>query len=935
MKMKKDTGWFLAGAYFFSLLFLGCSATGTISGDGGSDGLDGDGGDQEDGRDAGPDIPVTVFVVPAIQDEKTLPDSSIPERYRSNDISMAASPGEYEPASFVVRAEEDIASLAVEPTDLAGPGGSVIPAANVDIRVVKCWWQAGVSVGIAPNGEVDRRFTPELLLKDDSLVKVENGENYVKINTGEYVWVSEVLALSGTVVVPTSDFPVQDSPTLLPVDIQAGTNKQFWITAKVPVGTPAGDYKGTIGLTTSEGSRQLRLGLKVLPIDLAEPSLTYSIYYRGKLSADWPDGSISCTYKSEAQLRRELQNMYTHGVTNPAVYQGYSESEKARVGRVLSIRNEVGMVNRPLYSLGILTGNSSDPAVLDALKTRVRSLISFAVPYGVTEVFVYGIDEAKAEDLAAERPAWNAVHEAGAKVFVAGYSGLSLPPGVFSLMGDLLDLLICDGTPTAYEAALWHNEPTRPHRIFNYGNPQAGEEKPETYRRHYGLLLWQENYDGAMDYAYQHGFGTVWNDFDSHGNSYRDHNFTYPTVDGVIDTIQWEGFREGVDDVRYLTTLLRLVEEKKAEGKDTSFTENWLTELKGSMLVDFDGIRAKLIEHILYWSGAGLLCGNGVVEAGEECDGADLAGRSCADLGFDGGDLRCKEDCFYNTCGCMPSQLSVCFVEPTPNADSIVTSSEVKIGTSIESSCPGLSGFMDWNDSLVGYWDFNEGQGGTAADKSTHGHACTVNGATWEKGKFGSALRFDGVNDSVTCGDLGIPENGPATIEGWFKLTQFAMEKGAHIPLMTALYQNSGNDDFSISGAISVGFPVASLIKKNEWFHLALTYSGSTRTAVLYIDGIPIEVHGRGAVQKIVALSNFKWGAGTSGSFGGFIDEGRVWNRVLSREEIQASYEAGRYGLRGTFRGLQDGPAHCYATVTNELGQSARTETRNFTVDAP
>ena len=25
----------------------------------------------------------------------------------------------------------------------------------------------------------------------------------------------------------------------------------------------------------------------------------------------------------------------------------------------------------------------------------------------------------------------------------------------------------------------------------------------------------------------------------------------YPTVDGMIDTIAWEGFREGVDDVRY------------------------------------------------------------------------------------------------------------------------------------------------------------------------------------------------------------------------------------------------------------------------------------------------------------------------------------------------------------------------------------------------
>ena len=32
------------------------------------------------------------------------------------------------------------------------------------------------------------------------------------------------------------------------------------------------------------------------------------------------------------------------------------------------------------------------------------------------------------------------------------------------------------------------------------------------------------------------------------------------TVDGVIDTIAWEGYREGVDDVRYVTTLQKAIE---------------------------------------------------------------------------------------------------------------------------------------------------------------------------------------------------------------------------------------------------------------------------------------------------------------------------------------------------------------------------------------
>ena len=47
------------------------------------------------------------------------------------------------------------------------------------------------------------------------------------------------------------------------------------------------------------------------------------------------------------------------------------------------------------------------------------------------------------------------------------------------------------------------------------------------------------------------------------------------------------------------------------------------------------------------------VCGNGVVESGEDCDGEDLDGESCADVGdFDGGRLACTDDCTFDTDGC-------------------------------------------------------------------------------------------------------------------------------------------------------------------------------------------------------------------------------------------------------------------------------------------
>ncbi len=50
--------------------------------------------------------------------------------------------------------------------------------------------------------------------------------------------------------------------------------------------------------------------------------------------------------------------------------------------------------------------------------------------------------------------------------------------------------------------------------------------------------------------------------------------------------------------------------------------------------------------------GAGELCGNGVIDPGEECDGEDLGGATCEDLGYYGGELACGDDCTFDESGC-------------------------------------------------------------------------------------------------------------------------------------------------------------------------------------------------------------------------------------------------------------------------------------------
>ncbi len=46
-------------------------------------------------------------------------------------------------------------------------------------------------------------------------------------------------------------------------------------------------------------------------------------------------------------------------------------------------------------------------------------------------------------------------------------------------------------------------------------------------------------------------------------------------------------------------------------------------------------------------------CGDGKIDAGEECDGADLNGKTCQSLGYSGGSLGCSQSCAFITSLCI------------------------------------------------------------------------------------------------------------------------------------------------------------------------------------------------------------------------------------------------------------------------------------------
>ena len=535
--------------------------------------------------------PVLVHMVDPISGEPVLPNTFPLPGVASTTVNIIACRGEYEPASFVIRPMvRDLENLKFSVSDLIAHNAT-IPSSQVDLRFVKVWFQAGGgwnTIGLSHKGKT-RVLVPELLLKDDGLVHVDEKTktNFLKLKFSsgtKLVSVSEPAALRSRTVTSVAEFPIYDSIETQPITIPRSEAKQLWVTVHVPPDATDGTYKGTITLTDDQGVLgNLEIRLTVLPVDLRAPRIEYSIYYRGTLS-EGP--SISSEKKGETQFLAELRNMLTHGVVNPTVYQSL---DKIGLSRTLEMRRRVGLDASTLFYLGTGTGNPKTPDELDGLRRRLKALKQITEEQGVEATYLYGIDEAKGEKLVSQRKAWQLVRNEGVKVFTAGYAE------TFPVVGDLLDLLVMAGKLQEAQAENFHGAG---HKIFSYANPQTGPENPEIFRRNYGLELWRNNYDGAMPYAYQDSMGFIWNDFD-HAR-YRDHNFTYPTVDGVIDTLAWEGFREGVDDVRYVTTLEDMLETiPKPFPSPAVEALHYLQRLRGGIPSNLTEVRSDIVQHIL------------------------------------------------------------------------------------------------------------------------------------------------------------------------------------------------------------------------------------------------------------------------------------------------------------------------------------------------
>ena len=502
--------------------------------------------------------PLVIYRLNPMSNERALPDChpDVPGT-ALGELSLAGCRGEYESASFAVYAKHDMQDLRLEIGDLRS-GERILPASSIDPYVVKCWYQAGRDVMFYTP---DKKLVPELLLKDDALVRVDTGEEANHVRSTADDGTTAYLPASGTNSAALEGVRPIDAATLQPVTMPGKTLKQFWLTVHIPEDAAAGQYTGSVRLSAA-GITPVDIPFRVTvhAFDLAQPSLVYSIYHSSKLNPDDPGWTIAAHYKSEEQYMAELRDLKAHGVLYPNLWQSL---QSGLAPRVLELRKEAGLPNERLFSLTPTGSPSGAPGMVKEWK-------ELAAPFGYKDVYLYGEDEASGDVLRRQRSSWEAVQKAGGKTFASAWK-----EDPFEVMGSRLNLLVWSGGADPGKAKQWHSVGSQ---IFCYSNPQGGIEEPATYRYNYGLALWKAGYDGAMTFAYQWAYGHIWNDFDS--VKFREHCFTYPTVNGIVGTIQWEGFREAVDDVSYITTLEKAIEQA-GDTEPARRARAWLDELRG------------------------------------------------------------------------------------------------------------------------------------------------------------------------------------------------------------------------------------------------------------------------------------------------------------------------------------------------------------------
>ena len=554
--------------------------------------------------------PVAVAAVDPMGGWRYLPDEMPNGGDFTGPMRLMAARGEYENGSVVLFAFKDLADVSIVPTDLAGPGAK-IAAAEVDVKVVKTWYQQGTAWYGGFQSDVTRRIlTPELMLHDENLVHVDyvRKENYLRCDYGgetAYRWISTTgpdVDHNGCAEPKLSW--IRDAEKPVPFALQADCFKQVMFTFHVPAEAKPGLYRADFPIL-AKGARiaSVPVVVRVLAFELPKP-MTFRDTNRRFLPSGYVHGL------NLVDMPKFAKNLAAHGLdATPGAGQIQTPTRARQAKKAMDENGlDAGVLSCALPGCGVATdypvkeSNKSYRQHLDVKNGVQASMAAIREVFGPdVKAYSYGWDEASPDIVRAERATWQEIHRAG------GHTIVSTPYHPYLLFN--LD---------------WSNIPRQPRldsRINAealhaadpdfvaawYGDPHSGPENPDYCRRIYGWLTWRNNYDSFCQYIL---FRDDWTEFFVWKESFlRGLMIAYPAADDVLETLAWEAVREAVDDIRYGTLLKQLAEKaRKSADVETVYAgraaSSWIAQvdfersslesLRLEMVAKIDDLRNRL-----------------------------------------------------------------------------------------------------------------------------------------------------------------------------------------------------------------------------------------------------------------------------------------------------------------------------------------------------
>ena len=437
-----------------------------------------------------------------------------------------AARGEYESLSFGIRAWRQLEDVRVTVSDLIAESGRArIPASAVRVRPVRYLPKKGQS-----------RWGP---------------------------------FADGLLTVPLF---LQDRPS---VDIAADTSQWFWVDVHVPDDAPAGLYRGQLAIEPSAGDgANIAISVEVLPFRLLEP----------------PDGyfGMYCkVFRDMEAFRRHCRDMREHGMTTLGLCCPLDSSMAFRNGRVqvrfdgtgvleraLDVYRDVGFPAPVVWLMGsdVLRwcskqGDPPGSAFASCYRQIIEAILAESKRRAWPEIIFQPVDEPfeHTQRLADARRCLEVLKQIpGVRTEEDGPNG---NPETLEELYELSDVLVYHDGPVLrrghFDAAGWEAFLGRLRRdgkeVWFY-NIDLTAWHPEVMRFGYGFGLWQAGGTGMIEWCYD------WHRDGQPETAYRPTSITFAYPPTATETggptIGWQAIREGVDDFKYLYTLVAALEQK-------------------------------------------------------------------------------------------------------------------------------------------------------------------------------------------------------------------------------------------------------------------------------------------------------------------------------------------------------------------------------------